>query len=114
MRTEIPDVAMLLWNDTNTGKPPSPFLDRGPQIDFMAPGRVVLAVQSQIGLGDGIGVKQGVNALFSDLVGVIGAVDLTIDVDDGNMHPLGAQFACHGLRQRAQAELADSKPCEVR
>lgn len=88
---ETPDVAII-------GALASPLLDGKSQINLMAPGRMVLAVQGQICFGNRTGIEQGADALLRDLMGVYWAVDFTIDVDNGDMPALGAQFASYRLR----------------
>ena len=64
-----------------------PAFDGGPEIEFVGPGGGVLAVQHVIGVGDGVGIEEGIDAAVFDFMRVMRAVDLAVDVDESYVEP---------------------------
>src|SRR3990167_490129 len=86
-----------------------PVLLPWPEIHLEGPGAAVLAMELPVGLGNVVGVEDGVRSGVVAL-GEVGfypfGVDGAVDHDMGDMDVLGCEFTRHRLRQRPHCVLA--------
>src|SRR5689334_23485146 len=87
---------------------PSERLDPGPQLDLPSPGAARLAVELEVGGGDGIGVEQAVRAAPLG-ARVARLTDGPVDDEMADMDVLRRELAGEALREAAQAEFAHGK-----
>src|SRR5712692_9698054 len=109
-------VVALLVRPALAGQPSERFLV-GPQVDFLGPGRLRLAMEVPVCLGYRFDAEQAVLASFADdfRATVTQAIAVDAAVDDGvcNMDAPWAVIARHALREHAQAGLGSGEMREA-
>src|SRR5580658_2422558 len=101
-----------LFSSARRRRAASEFLDPRPQLHLPGPGAAVLAVDMEIGGGDGVGVEERIVSRLSP-AGVAGLADAAVDDEMADMDVLGRKLAGEALREAAQAELAHGEGCRA-